>query len=33
MKHMVITIGCEYGSGGAEIGKMLAEKYNVIDSN
>lgn len=29
MKHMVITIGCEYGSGGAEIGKMLAEKYNI----
>ena len=25
MKHMVITIGCEYGAGGPEIGKMLAQ--------
>lgn len=25
MKHMVITIGCEYGAGGPEIGKMLAK--------
>ena len=24
MKHMVITIGCEYGSGGPEIGKAIA---------
>lgn len=24
MKHLVITIGCEYGAGGPQIGKMLA---------
>lgn len=24
MKHLVITIGCEYGAGGPEIGKMLS---------
>ena len=24
MKHMVITIGCEYGAGGPEIGKWIA---------
>lgn len=29
MKRMVITIGCEYGSGGAEIGKQLAEHYGI----
>ncbi|MEE8816533.1 MAG: cytidylate kinase-like family protein [Lachnospiraceae bacterium] len=25
MKHMVITIGCDYGAGGPQIGKMLAD--------
>lgn len=29
MKHMVITIGCEYGSGGPEIGRKLAEHYEI----
>ncbi|NCB90963.1 MAG: cytidylate kinase-like family protein [Clostridia bacterium] len=29
MKHMIITIGCEYGSGGPEIGRMLADKYEI----
>lgn len=29
MKHMVITIGCEYGSGGPEIGEMLAKAYKI----
>lgn len=28
-KHMVITIGCEYGSGGPEIGKMIAESLGI----
>ena len=25
MKHLVVTIGCEYGAGGPQIGKMLSE--------
>ena len=25
MKHLVVTIGCEYGAGGPQIGKMLAK--------
>lgn len=29
MKHMVITIGCEYGAGGPEIGKMLAQALGI----
>lgn len=29
MKHMVITIGCEYGSGGPEIGKAIAERLGI----
>lgn len=29
MKHMVITIGCEYGSGGPEIGKMIADSLGI----
>lgn len=29
MKHMVITIGCEYGSGGPEIGKVIAEALGI----
>lgn len=29
MKHMVITIGCEYGSGGPEIGKAIAEALGI----
>ena len=27
--HMIITIGCEYGAGGPQIGKMLAEKLGI----
>lgn len=29
MKHFVITIGCEYGSGGPDIGKMIAESLGI----
>ena len=29
MKHIVITIGCEYGSGGPEIGKAIAEALGI----
>lgn len=29
MKHFVVTIGCEYGSGGPDIGKMIAEAYGI----
>ena len=28
-KHIVITIGRQYGSGGAEIGRLLAEKLGI----
>lgn len=28
-KHFIITIGREFGSGGREIGKVLAERLNV----
>ncbi|MBE5778239.1 MAG: cytidylate kinase-like family protein [Clostridiales bacterium] len=28
-QHFVITIGREYGSGGREIGRLIAEKLNV----
>lgn len=29
MKHIVITIGCEYGSGGPEIGKAIADALGI----
>ena len=29
MKHFVITVGCEYGSGGPEIGQMLAKSLGI----
>ena len=29
MKHFVITMGCEFGSGGPEIGKMLANSLGI----
>ena len=29
MKHIVITIGCEYGGGGPEIGKVVAEALGI----
>lgn len=29
MKHFVITVGCEFGSGGPEIGKMLAKSLEI----
>ena len=29
MRHMVITIGCEYGAGGPEIGKRIAEALDI----
>lgn len=29
MKHFVITVGCEFGSGGLEIGKMLAKSLGI----
>jgi cytidylate kinase len=29
MKHMVITIGCEYGAGGPEIGKQIAQALGI----
>lgn len=29
MKHMVITIGCEYGSGGPEIGEAIADYLGI----
>ena len=29
MKHFVITRGCEFGSGGPEIGKMLAKSLGI----
>ena len=29
MKHMVITIGCEYGSGGPEISKAIADYLGI----
>ncbi len=27
--HLIITIGCEYGAGGPQIGKMLSEKLGI----
>lgn len=29
MKHFVIIVGCEFGSGGPEIGKMLAKSLGI----
>lgn len=29
MKHFVITVGCEFGSGRPEIGKMLAKSLGI----
>ena len=29
MKHFVVTIGCEYGSGGPDIGNMIAESMGI----
>ena len=29
MKHFVMTMGCEFGSGGPEIGKMLAKSLGI----
>lgn len=28
-KHLVISIGCEYGSGGTAVGKLLSEKLGM----
>lgn len=28
-KHIVITVGCEYGSGGVEIGKAVAQALGI----
>ena len=27
--HIIITIGCEYGAGGPQIGKMLADALGI----
>lgn len=29
MSHLVVTIGCEYGVGGPQIGRMLADALNI----
>ncbi|MGM9538990.1 MAG: AAA family ATPase [Candidatus Onthomonas sp.] len=29
MKHIVITVGCEYGCGGPKIGKIIAEDLGI----
>lgn len=29
MKHVVVTVGCEFGSGGTEIGKLVAKGLGV----
>ncbi len=29
MKHFVITLGCEYGSGGPDIGRMIADSLGI----
>lgn len=29
MKHFVVTVGCEYASGGIEIGKLIAKSLGV----
>ena len=29
MKHFVVTIGCEYGSGGKDIGRLVADSLGI----
>lgn len=29
MKHFVVTLGCEYGSGGPDIARMIAESLGI----
>ena len=29
MKHFIVNIGCEYGSGGPDIGRMVAESLGI----
>ena len=29
MKHFIVNIGCEYGSGGPDIGRMAAESLGI----
>ena len=29
-RHFVITVGCEYGSGGPQIAKMIADRLNLL---
>lgn len=29
MRHFVVTVGCEYASGGPEIEKMLAQSLGI----
>ena len=29
MSHFVITLGCEYGSGGPDIGRMIADSLGI----
>ncbi len=29
MKHFIVNIGCEYGSGGPDIGKLVAESLGI----
>ncbi|MCI1721865.1 MAG: cytidylate kinase-like family protein [Lachnospiraceae bacterium] len=29
MEHMIITIGCEYGAGGPEIGRRIADELGI----
>ena len=29
MKHFIINIGCEYGSGGPDIGRMISESLGI----
>lgn len=29
MKHFVVTVGCEFGSGGMEIGKLVAKAFGI----
>lgn len=28
-KHIVISVGCEYASGGTQVGKLLSEKLGI----
>ena len=29
MKHFIVNIGCEYGSGGPDIGRMISESLGI----